>query len=199
MARPREFDEGEVLDAALACFWSRGYESTSMRDLIDRTGLTGASLYNAFGDKRSLFEKTLAHYIDGSIADRIRRCEAMPPRKAIAGFLDEIVRRSLADPERKGCLLVNSAVDLAAHDAAFGRVIAAVLVRIETFFRRAVERGQAEATITRAVPAADLARHLLATLMGIRVLARARPERALLEGIARSALLLLDDRRDVAG
>ena len=55
MARPREFDEGEALDAAMDCFWRDGYEATSVRDLAARMGITGASLYNAFGDKRSLF------------------------------------------------------------------------------------------------------------------------------------------------
>ena len=53
MARPREFDERAVLDAAVQCFWGGGYEGTSLRELIDRTGLTGASIYNAFGDKRA--------------------------------------------------------------------------------------------------------------------------------------------------
>ena len=54
MARPREFDEATVLEAAMHCFWAQGYEATSVRDLAAQMGITGASLYNAFGDKRSL-------------------------------------------------------------------------------------------------------------------------------------------------
>src|SRR5271169_6505362 len=79
MARRREFDEEVVLDAAVQCFWARGYESTSVKDLMKRTGLTAASLYNAYGDKRAMFGTALDRYIEKSIGTRIRRCEALPP------------------------------------------------------------------------------------------------------------------------
>ena len=192
MARPREFDETVVLDAAVECFWSRGYEATSVRDLIGTTGLTGASLYNAFGDKRALFRTALDHYVEGSIGERIRRCGALPPREAISTFFDEILSRSLNDRRHKGCMLVNSALEIAPHDAEFRKTIAGVLVRIETFFRESLEAGQADGTVTSSLSAQTLARHLLGVLMGVRVLARVRPERALLEGVVAPALALLD-------
>ena len=113
MARPREFDEGVVLDAAVQCFWARGYEATSVKDLIERTGLTAASLYNAYGDKRTMFRIALDYYIEKSIGVRIRRCETLPPRDAIRSFFDDILRRSITDRERKGCMVVNSALELA--------------------------------------------------------------------------------------
>lgn len=195
MARPRAFDEKAVLDAAAQCFWSRGYEATSVRDLIGKTGLTGASLYNAFGDKRAFFRRAFEHYVEGTIGDRIRRCEAMAPRPAIAAFFAEVLARSLDDPEHKGCMLVNSALDVAPHDAVFREMVAGVLGRIEAFFQACVARGQAEGTITAAFSAEDLARHLLGVLMGVRVLARVRPDRALLEGAIGPALALLDPAR----
>ena len=191
MARPREFDEAAVLDAALHCFWSRGFEATSVRDLIACTGIAGASLYNAFGDKRALYRRALDRYVDRSVAQRIRRSADLPPLVAIGAFFADILARSLADPDRKGCLLVNAALEVAPHDPDFQRVVAAVLIEIETFFRRCVTAGQEDGSITRAQPAADLARHLLGVLMGVRVLARVRPERALLEGVVNPALALL--------
>lgn len=192
MARPREFDEDKVLDAATRCFWSRGYEGTSLRGLIESTGLTGASLYNAFGDKRALYSKTLDRYVEGSIAERIRRCELMPPREAIATFFVEIIARSLGDPDHKGCMLVNAALEVAPHDADFREAVAGVLAGMEHFFRSRITAGQADGTISRAQTADDLARHLLGVLVGVRVLARVRPEKALLEGIVGPALALLD-------
>lgn len=192
MARPREFDEGAVLDAAVLCFWSRGYDATSVRDLVEGTGITAASLYNAFGDKRALYERALDHYIEGSVADRIRRCEALPPCQAIAAFFEEIVKRSLGDRERKGCMLVNAALEVAPHDPGFRKIVTGVLAGIEAFFLSRVQAGQADGTITRALPAETLSRHLLGVLMGIRVLARVRPERALLEGIVAPSLVLLE-------
>src|SRR5476649_3064763 len=109
MARPREFDETAVLEAAVQCFWARGYEATSVRDLAESMGITSASLYNAFGDKRSLYRRALDHYIAQSFADRVGRFEGhLPPREAIGAFFSEIIERSLNDLDRKGCMLVNS-------------------------------------------------------------------------------------------
>ena len=181
-----------MLDAAVQCFWTQGFEATSMRDLIERTGLTGASLYNAFGDKRALYRCALEHYVEGSVAERAKRCGQLPPRAAIATFFAEVLKRSLCDREHKGCMLVNAALDAAAQDPDLRQAVAAMLVGLERFFLDCVTAGQADGTITRALPAETLARHLLGVLMGLRILARVRPERALLEGVVAPALALLD-------
>jgi TetR/AcrR family transcriptional repressor of nem operon len=192
MARPREFDEAAVLDATVQCFWAHGYEATSVKHLMEKTGLTAASLYNAYGDKRSMFRIALDRYVDSSIAARIQRCEALPPRAAIGSFFDDILHRSLADRDHKGCMLVNAALELAPHDPEFRTLIAAALNKIEAFFLTCAENGQADKTITRSKPASTLAQHLLGVLMGVRVLARVRPERPLLENTIRTALATLD-------
>jgi TetR/AcrR family transcriptional repressor of nem operon len=149
-------------------------------------------LYNAYGDKRTMFRTALDHYIEKSIGARLRRCETLPPSEAIRSFFDDILRRSLGDRERKGCMLVNSALEIAPHDREFRETIVETLKRLETFFLDCVERGQANGTITSAQPAAGLAQHLLGVLMGVRVLARVRPERPLLEGVITSALTFLE-------
>lgn len=192
MARPREFDEEAVLDAAVRCFWSRGFEATSVRDLIETTGLTGASLYNAFGDKRAFYRRALGHYVEDSIEGRIRRCEALAPRAAVGAFFAEIVTRSLGDGERKGCMLVNAALELAPHDDELREEVAEVLGQLEAFFLRCVTAGQADGTISATLPAHTLASHLLGVLLGVRVLARVRPEEAVIEGAIAGALALLD-------
>lgn len=192
MARPREFDEEAVLDAAVQCFWIKGYEATSVREIIARTGLTGASLYNALRDKRALYQQALDHYVESSIAERIRRCSLMPPREAIGTFFGEILKRSPGDHQRKGCMLVNAALAVAPHDPEFRQIVGDVLVSIEHFFRTCIESGQATGAIARAMLAEYLARHLLGVLMGVRILARARPEKALLEGIVKTSLSPLD-------
>jgi TetR/AcrR family transcriptional repressor of nem operon len=195
MARPKEFDEATVLDAAVQCFWARGYEATSVRDLATSMGIAGASLYNAFGDKSSLYRRALDRYVDQSFQDRVRRFEGpLPPREAIGAFFDEIVMRSLTDEGHKGCMLVNAALEMPVHDPATRAAVTEVLNQIEAFFRRCVAAGQADGTIAAAETPEDLARLLLGTLMGIRVLARVRPEQELLEGMVRPVMNLLDDR-----
>lgn len=173
-------------------FWRHGYAATSVRDLGAAMGLGPASLYNAFGGKRALFARALDRYLDGTVRERIARLEAtLPPREAIAAFLREAVERSLRDRDRRGCLLVNSALEVAPHDPGLGAVIAERLGELEAFLRRSIRAAQRAGTIARERDADDLARLLLAAVMGLRVLARARPERALLEGAARQALASL--------
>jgi TetR/AcrR family transcriptional repressor of nem operon len=188
MARPREFDETTVLQAAMHCFWSRGYESTSVRDLAEQMGITGASLYNAFGDKRSLYRRALDYYLEQSVHHRVDRCKQLPPYPAIRAFMDDIIERSVSDPEHRGCMLVNSALEMAPHDPEFREVVADELRYIEAFFHHCIATGQKDGTITSFQPADTLAKLLLGVLLGIRVLARTRPQREVLEGVANGAL-----------
>ncbi|HEV7267975.1 MAG TPA: hypothetical protein VGN83_24185 [Falsiroseomonas sp.] len=110
------------------------------------------------------------------------------PRQAIETFLDEIVERSLSDP--RGCLLINSALEVAPHDPDVGAVVAARLAEVEGFFRRCVRAGQADGSIGSAHRPAEALPDC--AVMGLRVLARAGPDPALLRGAARQALALLD-------
>jgi TetR/AcrR family transcriptional repressor of nem operon len=192
MGRPREFDETAALDAAMDCFWQDGYEATSVRDLAARMGITGASLYNAFGDKRSLFREVLQRYAERSTRERIGRLEStLPPKQAVVAFLGEIVGRSV-ESDRRGCLLVNTALAIAPHDPELGAEVAVHLGEIEAFFHRAVAAAQADGSVPPDHEPDDLARLLLGVTLGVRVLARSKPQRELLEGVVRPALALLD-------
>lgn len=192
MARPREFDESRALEAAMQCFWRRGYGATSLRDLTVAMGLTPPSLYNSFGDKQQLFELTLERYLDRTTRDRLHRLEAtFAPRQALEQFFTEIIDHSVKDRQRKGCFLVNSALEIAPHDARCRAMIAAQFTAIEGFFRRCIAAGQDDGTISKAVDPDDIARLFLSVLLGIRVMARTNPHREVLEGLARPALALL--------
>jgi TetR/AcrR family transcriptional repressor of nem operon len=156
-------------------------------------GISAPSLYNAFGDKRALFVRALDQYLERSTRPRIKRLEdSLPPKQAIRRFIEEIIERSVNDREKRGCFLINSALEVAPHDRELGALIADRLGEIEAFFRRSIEAAQADGAVPRGRVAKDLARLLLGVLLGIRVLARSRPERALLEGVARPAFALLD-------
>jgi TetR/AcrR family transcriptional repressor of nem operon len=193
MARPREFDEVAVLDAAMECFWERGFEATSVRELAAEMGIASPSLYNAFGDKRALFRKVLEHYARRRVRARIAHLEStLAPKEAVRAFVTGIVDQSLDDQDRRGCLLVNSALEIGPHDAEIGTEIAARLSEVEAFFRRAITAAQEDHTIPSDRSPQDLSRLILGVVLGIRVLARSMPDRALLEGVARPALALLE-------
>ena len=193
MPRPREFSESVALEAAIDCFWQRGFEATSMRDLATSMQLSAPSLYNAFGDKRTLYAKALEHYLNNSVRERIARLEEQQaPIDAIRAFFAEIIERSLKDPDRRGCMLVNAALEVAAHDADLRAAIVRYLEEIRLFFERSVRAAQKERTVLGQRSPRDVSRLLLGVLLGIRVLARSKPDRAFLEGVARPALSLLD-------
>jgi TetR/AcrR family transcriptional repressor of nem operon len=191
VARPREFDEEAALDIAMQCFWHRGFETTSVRDLADQMGITQTSLYNTFGDKRALYTRSLEHYLDQSIRERVKRFERLPPTKAIEGFFMEIVERSIADKALRGCMLVNTGLEIAPHDPEFRKIVARELSFIEEFFRSHIAAGQTSGAIRPDVPAGELAKMLLSLWLGLRVLARSRPQRAVLEGAVRAALAVM--------
>ncbi|MFM0341650.1 TetR/AcrR family transcriptional regulator [Paraburkholderia fungorum] len=192
MARPRGFDEHEVLEAAAAAFWSKGYEATSTRDLVKSTGLTQPSLYNAFGDKRGLYLRALEHYLDHTLRERIGRLEAtVSPAQGITTFMHEIIERSIADPDRRGCMLVNSALETSSDDEEFRDTVATELADIRAFFYRCLVAARNSGDIPAVISADDAATHLLAILIGVRVLARVDPQRAVLTSAVAPALLLL--------
>ena len=114
------------------------------------------------------------------------------PRMRSGSFFAYSSRKSVTDPDRRGCLIVNSALEVSAHDAELGKLIASYLDEIEAFFRRCLRRGQDSGEINKNINFRDTARLLLGVVLGIRVAARSRPERALLEGMVRPALALLD-------
>jgi len=191
MARPREFDEEAALDIAMQCFWDQGFETTSVRDLADQMGITQASLYNTFGDKRALYTRAFEHYLAHVIRERIQGLERLAPTEAIEAFFMEIVERSIADKARRGCMLVNTGLEVAPHDPEFRKMVAREFSFIEEFFRSRIEAGQASGALRSDVPAAELAKMLLGLVLGLRVLARSRPQRSVLEGAARAALAVM--------
>ncbi|MBN3767843.1 TetR/AcrR family transcriptional regulator [Burkholderia sp. Ac-20365] len=193
MDRPREFDEKAVLDATVDWFWRHGYDEMSVQELSASVGTTADNLLVVFGDKQSLFERALGHYLACNFEDRGARFVGLTPRDAIVSFFNEIVERSVVDEGRKGYLLVNAGFGNLPHDAKIQEEVARVLAHVEGFFRCCVAAGQTCGQISRDQSADDLAGILLSTLLGIRVLARARPERALLEGLLRPIYALLAD------
>lgn len=190
MGRPRTFDEDVALDAAIDHFWRHGYLATSVRDLSAGMRISGASLYNAFSDKRTLFSRALQRYLDKSARQWITELDASAdPLASLHHFFAKLIRGSIAD--RRGCMLVNSAMELGPHDDELGTAVREGLQEVEDGFRRAIEAAQRRGSLSMRRDAAVLARHLLGTMIAIRVLARTTNDAALLRDAAAPALALL--------
>ncbi|MFI0784564.1 TetR/AcrR family transcriptional regulator [Streptomyces lydicus] len=190
MARPRKFDEARAVDAAMEAFWAAGYEATSTQDLCDATGLGRSSIYNTFKSKHDLFERSLARYMErknGELAALL--AGELPARQKIRALLQRVIDEECAeDADGRGCLVVNSCIEVAAHDPA----VAASLerdygVRLEAL-RAVIESGRRAGDLTRDRDAGTLAHLVIATIGGLRVSARAGVDRAALEAVADAAL-----------
>jgi TetR/AcrR family transcriptional repressor of nem operon len=192
MPREKQYEETDVLERAMAAFWSRGYEATSINDLVAATGLNRGSLYAGFTDKRSLFLRALDHY------DREHRQAFLSalerdyaPREAILAAFRQVVKTCEEGRNRKGCLLVNTALELSPHDPGIERIVRAKLEAVEAFFRARIEAAQKHGTIRPEIPAAETARVLFGLFMGLRVITRSHPDRALMTSIVNEAEALL--------
>ncbi len=192
MARPREFDETAVLDAATTVFWARGFEAASTRELAEAMGVTTASLYNAYGDKRALYRLVLDRYASSALS----WCgstleEGSSAAAALKRFFEAVGQETLSGEARRGCLVVNAGLEAGPQDPEFQRVVADVFSRIGALFGACVRRGQADGSITQAQSAEDLAGLLLSVMLGLRVIARTQPEPTVVRGMVRAATAVL--------
>jgi TetR/AcrR family transcriptional repressor of nem operon len=185
----KSFNIDETLDIAMRMFWSRGYEATSMQDLVQGMGINRGSLYDTYSDKRSLFIAALRHYDKAHRKTRLAKLEREhSPKVAIEALFVDWIDLVTTDADRRGCFLTNTALELSVHDAEIGAIVATSQKETEQFFRRLIKRGQSIGKIDQALDATQSARLLLAALIGLLVLARSRPERTLLKSIASSAM-----------
>ncbi|MEJ8566484.1 TetR/AcrR family transcriptional regulator [Elongatibacter sediminis] len=189
----KSFDEETALEKAMQVFWDKGYESASIADLIEGTGLNRGSLYNAFGGKRDLFLKTLTKYDRETRQAWLAELEALDdPRQALSRFFDGVVEQTIADPDHKGCFLVNTSLEFPAHDEEVRQFVAKGLRELEGFFRRCIEVGQARGEIRATLEPQVGAKTLVALLVGIRVLGRGVGDESTLQAVADEAKRLID-------
>ena len=193
MARPREFDGDVALERAMQAFWAKGYKATSLDDLCGATGLSRSSLYSAFGGKRALLHQSLARYEEQGVA-RIAAALArpLPIRDAIADFVGELIDRIIAGPGRAGCFIGNCAAELAGQDRATTARVRMSLARIEATFRDALARAQQRGEIAATADVESLARFLVSSIQGLRLMGKANPDRAALNDIAAVMLRCFD-------
>ena len=148
VGRPREFDEEQVLDAAMKAFWTNGYEATSLADLVSVTGLHKGSLYQAFGDKHTLFVQTLNRYLQGIRQHKNQILDnAEEPLQGIHDILHGFIDMSETDcSSPKGCMAVKSLVEMAPHDPQVQRIMedhhAVMQASLETHLHKAQANGE---------------------------------------------------------
>lgn len=193
MARTKEFDPDIALQRALELFWERGYEGTSMADLVAHLGVARASLYATFGGKRDLYLRALERYaqlMDPRVVEALSRPGPVLP--AVRALVRSFAEESADDQGGRGCMVVNTAVELGPRDPAAARLVEASWSHLEAVLTSALTRARIQGELPESREPRALARMLLVLMQGMRVLGRAPGGAARLRDAAGQALSLLD-------
>lgn len=146
MARSKEYERGDVLAKAVQVFWTQGYKATSMKDIVQATGLNTASMYKEFGDKDGMFEESLDYYRDHFLAPRVRLLTENPDIGGIAAFLESIVNGAAAETYR-GCLMMNHLAQKHAISARAAGKIGEFCSELEGLLAAAFRNAQAKGEV----------------------------------------------------
>jgi TetR/AcrR family transcriptional repressor of nem operon len=189
MGRPRNFNQTEVTQAAMRVFWQKGYDGTSIPDLLEATGLSRSSLYESFGDKASLFEVVTYFYLEqyGARQAMVLR-EAMTAKEGLTKFFKLQINASLSSDNPPGCLLTNTATSLKSHEPRIAKLLNASTHGLWIEFKNLLSRAQAAGEIRQERNIEAMAHMLVNVAMGMNVMIRVNPQYASLEAMAASAV-----------
>ncbi|MBN3523002.1 TetR/AcrR family transcriptional regulator [Paenibacillus apiarius] len=192
MARTREFDEEQVLDAAMQLFWEKGYEATSLSDLTSRMGIQRPSIYSAFGDKKELFEAALRRYTMSRASEVRARLQSHPSvKEAFSTFFAGVIAEEYAEDRSRGCFCINTMVELAPHDEKFEILTREHQMYLAVIFQETIERGIQSGELEAHTDAKSLAQALIVALIGLTVMMKSRPQRSFVDNAIATALTLL--------
>lgn len=178
MGRHREFDPDEALEAAMEVFWHKGYQHTSVNDLLEAMRINRWSMYETFGDKQQIFIRALNLYRSrwaAFIAQHLQQTGS--PRTALLNLIRAMGRQIVDDKLGRGCLIANSAFDLRQLEPEAAAIVRAGLAGLENSIAACIRRAQEAGEISRAQDAPKLARFILASLNGIRSAGRVEQQR----------------------
>jgi TetR/AcrR family transcriptional regulator, transcriptional repressor for nem operon len=190
MARHKEFDRDRALDDAMGVFWEKGYEATSIQDLVDAIGVNRASLYGTFGGKRELFQSALERFRNADEHNPDRWTAGVPPGLArIREVFRRAARETLADA--RGCMVMNSVAERSTVDADVCGLGKSSRQRIEKFFAACLEQAREKEELPPGKDLRALARYLTNALFGLRMMAKMQPTRKLVADIVATTLSAL--------
>jgi TetR/AcrR family transcriptional repressor of nem operon len=192
MTRTKEFDPDVALEIAVEVFWRLGYEHTSLDTLMREMGISKQSLYDTFGDKRSIYFRAMSHYreqTNASLRDLFVTEKSV--RKGFARLFQSIIRESKAQHER-GCLLMNANLSRSIDDVEVKKFLRANQRDVERIFRTAFVEAKERGEIGSVKDPVTLSKFFVATIQGMRSLARLNHDRNELAHIAAVALAALD-------
>ncbi len=193
MGRQQRFDTDDVIDKVIGVFMSKGYEATSVKDLVDATNLHPGSLYNAFGNKKQIYECALNRFVAISPLNLLLKSpETSDPKKTLEKLFSDTISMAVNKSETRGCLITNTAAELGGSDKETANWVSNSFRKTEDGICRLIERGQELGQFKSKQSPRILAQFILNTTQGMQLLAKVNQDRKMLKGIAKTALNILD-------
>lgn len=188
MGRTKSFEPEIALNKAMYVFWAKGYEATSIEDLVEGTGVNRASLYGTFGDKKTIFLQAFGQYVQsGTIARLDAAVQAGSVRPALEALFDRLISRA-AEGRCIGCFITNTVTEFGSRDPEILEQARMALAGIENALDRLLRRGQQTGEVPVEADARARARHLLAAMQGLQVISKVNPDLRALRQIADQAV-----------
>jgi TetR/AcrR family transcriptional regulator, transcriptional repressor for nem operon len=179
MARPFEFDKDEILERAMLLFWRKGYFHTSFQDIVEHLQLSRSSIYNSFSDKRLLYIESLKYYINKESRALTNSVSKLPPNpNSIKKILQQIAYGNSSNENPKGCLVVNSCIELANHDEEIKQIIEGNMKEVIGAFTDFIKEGQKQGNINYEIKAEELASSLFHQITALRVIGKVIKDKA---------------------
>ena len=189
----KQFNPDIALDKAMRLFWAKGYAATSLSELLEAMEIGRKSLYDTFGNKRSLYIKALERYSQTTVHE-IYRALNNPDRPALENV--RAVMRDLAAlhgaPKSPGCLLGVSMAQFRTDDKEMAAVLRKHMARVESAYFKAFKKAQADGALKPATNVRNLARLFMSTHQGLALIGRVTETKELPRGIVDGALAVLD-------
>ncbi|MFK7986219.1 MAG: TetR/AcrR family transcriptional regulator [Sandaracinaceae bacterium] len=188
MARPREFDEEEVLNKAMEVFWLRGYRATTPQALVEATGLSKSSLYATFESKNRLFLAVLRRYAEL----HLQHIRLVLSNESLRAGLEQLYEMLVTNSTSgRTCLLCSTSIEAPRDDRTIADLIARTQERTEDVLHERLVRAQKEGELSPERDARGLARMIISTNTGLMVLARSNPDPDWVRPIAKEMLRTL--------
>jgi len=191
--RPKRFQEEDVLEQAMDLFWRRGYKGAAITDLLSQMGISRQSLYDTFGNKRSLFIRVLAHYkavhLSRALALLEREGSHLENVKAVVQFFETLGE----DPACRGCLVANSLVELGpGEDDEISNLLRETLELLQGAIEESLRKAQQAGELGAAKSPAQVASALTNAMVGMAVTGRLQTGPADLRDVYAGTLSMLD-------
>lgn len=193
MPRPKNFNKEDVLNNAMQLFWQKGYEATSIQDLVAHLGINKQSLYDTFGDKQTLYLSALQNYrLENELWLNSLNLGNGSVKESFKLLFESVISSVCDDSERKGCFLTNATIESGSQNQEISKICVEGMQSFEKRFSNLIKQGQASGELKKELDADGIASFFYVILNGLRAVSKIKEDREKLREVIKNTLSVLN-------